>query len=69
MKSQQENIDIDNFMESLEEMMDARYDMWFEQKYSNVNKYLYIKEHQYNPAKKKVRETLESIIWKAKYIT
>lgn len=65
--SQQQKTDIDNFMEALEEMMDYRDDMWFEQKYCNINKYLYIKEHQYDPAKKKVREALEMIIWKAKY--
>jgi hypothetical protein len=52
-------------MEALEEMIDSRDDMWFEQKYCNINKFLYIKEHRYDRAKKKVREALEMIIWKA----
>lgn len=63
--SQQQKTDIDDFMEALEEMMDSRDDMWEEQKYSNINKFLYIKENRYAPAKAKVRETLDRIIWKA----
>lgn len=67
--SQLQKIDIDEFMEALEEMMDSRDDMWFEQKHCNTNKFLYIKEHRYDRAKKKVRDTLEQIIWKTKYTT
>lgn len=65
--SQPQKTDIDNFMEALEDMMDSRDDMWEEQKYSNVNKFLYIKEHRYEPAKEKVREILDRIIWNATY--
>lgn len=63
--SQPQKTDIDNFMEALEDMMDSRDDMWEEQKYSNINKFLYIKENRYDPAKKRVREILDRIIWKA----
>lgn len=63
--SQHQKTEIDEFMEALEEMIDSKDDMWEEQKYSNINKFLYIKDHRYIPAKKKVRETLERIIWKA----
>lgn len=65
--SQQQKIDIDDFMKALEEMIDSRDDMWYEQKYCNTNKFLYIKEHRYDRAKEKVRETIEKIIWKATY--
>jgi hypothetical protein len=60
--SQPQTIDIKEFMEALEEMMDSRDDMWYEQKHCNVNKFLYIKEHRYDRAKEKVREYLERII-------
>lgn len=60
--SQQQKTDIEDFMEALEEMMDSRDDMWFEQKYCNIHKFLYIKEHRYDRAKKKVRDYLEKII-------
>lgn len=63
--SQQQKTDIEDFMDALEEMMDSRDNMWFEQKHCNIHKFLYIKENQYDPAKKKVRETLDRIIWKA----
>ena len=59
---QPQKTDVDIFMEALEEMMDSRDDMWFEQKYCNINKFLYIKEHRYDRAKKKVRDYLEKII-------
>jgi hypothetical protein len=48
-------------MQALEEMMDSRDDMWYEQKYCNTNKFLYIKEHRYDRAKQKVRDYLERI--------
>jgi len=60
--SQPQTIDIKEFMEALEEMMDSRDDMWYEQKYCNVNKFLYIKENRYFPAKKKVHDYLEKIV-------
>jgi hypothetical protein len=60
--SQQQKIEIKEFMEALEEMIDSRDDMWFEQKYCNINKFLYIKDHRYSPAKKKVQDYLEKII-------
>ena len=60
--SQQQKIDIKEFMEALEEMIDSRDDMWFEQKYCNIHKFLYIKEHRYDRAKKKIHDYLEKII-------
>lgn len=60
--SQPQTIDITEFMEALEEMMDSRDDMWYEQKYCNVNKFLYIKEHRYDRAKKKIQDYLEKIV-------
>lgn len=62
MKLQQENINIEHFMEALEEMIDSRDDMWFEQKYCNTNRFLQIKEKRYYPAKEKVRGYLEKIL-------
>ena len=54
--------DIDKFINALEEMIDARDDMWEEQKYCNTNKFLYLKEYRYNPAKKAMREALHDFI-------
>lgn len=59
-KCQIENID--KFIEALEELIDARDDMWEEEKYSNVNAMWKIKEQRYIPAKENLREALYDFI-------
>jgi hypothetical protein len=53
---------IDEFLEALEEMIDARDDMWEEEKYSNYRQVIDIKEKRYLPAKKKVKNSLERVV-------
>jgi hypothetical protein len=53
---------IDKFIDSLEEMIDARDDMWEEEKYSNVNAMWKIRDERYYPAKDKLREALTEFI-------
>jgi thiamine pyrophosphate-dependent acetolactate synthase large subunit-like protein len=62
--SEQQTIqkDIDQFIAALEEMMDARDDMWYEEEYHNHRQFQNIKEERYNPAKQKVRDYLEKIL-------
>lgn len=59
-KRQIENID--KFIESLEEMIDARDDMWEEEKYSNYKHAWKIKNERYNPARENLRESLKEFI-------
>jgi len=53
---------IDEFLEALEEMIDARDDMWEEEKYSNHRQVEDIKEKRYLPAKKRVKNSLERVV-------
>jgi hypothetical protein len=63
MKKYKQKIEnIDKFIESLEEMIDARDDMWEEEKYSNYKQMWKIKEERYLPAKAKLREALYDFI-------
>jgi len=61
-KYRQKIENIDKFIESLEEMIDARDDMWEEEKYSNHKQMWKIKEERYLPAKAKLREALHDFI-------
>ena len=45
----------DNFLEALEEFVDARDDMWEEEKYSNVNAMNKILSERVEPAKLRMR--------------
>jgi len=54
--------DIDEFMKALEEMMDARDDMWYEEEYHTHREFLKIQQERYNPARQKVRDYLEKIV-------
>lgn len=54
--------DIDYFIEALEEMIDARDDMWEEEKYCNYRAEMKIREDRYVPAKDKLRFFLREII-------
>jgi len=60
--SQLETLDIDHFISSLEEMIDARDDMWEEEKYSNYRQMNKIRDERYTPAKDNVRMYLKKII-------
>jgi hypothetical protein len=62
--SPQQKSDIDSFIEALEEMMDARDDMWEEEKYSNHRQMWQIKSERYEPAREKVRVFLQQVIEK-----
>lgn len=53
---------IDKFIESLEEMIDARDDMWQEEKYHNHKQMWEIKEQRYDPARKQLRKSLYNFI-------
>jgi len=64
--SEQQKIDIDSFITALEEMIDARDDMWQEEKYHNHRQLWKIKSERYEPAKEMVRGFLKSLIDKEK---
>ena len=53
---------IDSFITSLEEMIDARDDMWQEEKFCNYKQMMKIEEKRYHPAKKAMREALHAFI-------
>jgi hypothetical protein len=59
-----ESIDreIDLLIESLEEMIDARDDMWQEEKFCNYRQMIKIREDRYEPAKDKLKFFLTEII-------
>jgi hypothetical protein len=54
--------DIDKFINALEEMIDARDDMWQEEKFCNYKEMVKIEEKRYRPAKKAMREALHDFI-------
>jgi hypothetical protein len=54
--------DIDYLIEALEEMIDARDDMWQEEKYCNYKQMIKIAEDRYYPAKDKLRFFLAEIV-------
>jgi hypothetical protein len=53
---------IDKFIDSLEEMIDARDDMWDEEKYSNYREMWKIKNERYIPAKEALKEALYDFV-------
>ena len=53
---------IDKFIESLEEMIDARDDMWEEEKNCNYRQLEDIKEKRYFPARKQLKAALYDFI-------
>jgi hypothetical protein len=53
---------IDKFIDSLEEMIDARDDMWQEEQNCNYREMWKIKEQRYLPAKKALKKTLYAFI-------
>lgn len=53
---------IDEFILALEEMIDARDDMWEEEKYSNVKQLYEIEITRYIPAREKLRDALADFI-------
>lgn len=62
--SQPQKTDIDQLIDALEEMIDARDDMWGEKKYSNHRQMWKIKSERYEPAKDNVRLFLQKVIEK-----
>lgn len=54
--------DIDRFIEALEEMIDARDDMWEEERHCNYRAHNRIEEERYLPAKEKLRFFLVEIV-------
>lgn len=53
---------IDKFIESLEEMIDARDDMWEEEKHCNYHQVESIRESRYSPARKQLKAALYDFI-------
>ncbi|CAB4130920.1 hypothetical protein UFOVP132_26 [uncultured Caudovirales phage] len=49
---------IDKFIESLEEMIDARDDMWQEEKFCNYKQAEKIRVARYEPARARLKEAL-----------
>jgi len=62
MKKYRQLENIDKFIHSLEEMIDARDDMWEEEQHHNYKKQMRIEEDRYLPAKAKLREALYDFI-------
>ena len=63
MKKYKQRIEsIDKFIDALEEMIDARDDMWEEEKYSNWRHMWAIKNDRYLPAKDKMKDALHDFI-------
>ena len=58
MSQQLTKSEVDDFISALEEMMNAKSDMWQERKYSNNKQLCDIEDNRYKPAKEKVRKTL-----------
>ena len=54
--------EIDYFIEALEEMIDARDDMWQEEKFCNYKLMIKISEDRYIPAREKLRFFLNEIV-------
>ena len=54
--------DIDYLIEALEEMIDARDDMWQEEKFCNYKQMIKIGEERYAPAREKLRYFLSEIV-------
>ena len=58
--------DINRYIEALEEMIDARDDMWEEEQHHNWRRQEKIREERYLPAKEKLKfyltEIVESIV-------
>ena len=52
----------DSLLEAFEELIDARDDMWEEEKYSNYRQMIKIKEERLTPAREKVKTLLHEII-------
>lgn len=67
--SQQQTID--RLIEALEDMIDARDDMWEEEKHCNYKTMQKIKEERYDPAKAQIRRlftvAVEDIVKRHKY--
>ena len=53
--------DIDIFIKALEDMIDARDDMWEEQQHHNYKKLHEIEDNRYIPARTAVRNFLEKL--------
>ena len=53
---------IDKFITALEEMIDARDDMWEEEKYSNYREMVKIQEKRYLPARQMLKESLYDFV-------
>lgn len=60
--SELQKIDIDQFIKDLENMIDARDDIWQEEQYCNYREVIKIKEERYNPAREKVKEFFRQLI-------
>jgi hypothetical protein len=61
---QQQKTDIDKLIDALEEMMDARDDMWQEEKHHNHKHMIAIQDTRYLPAKQNVRWYLQKVVQK-----
>jgi len=53
---------VDRFIESLEEMIDSRDDMWIEECNCNHREMMKIREKRYEPARENVRSFLLEIL-------
>lgn len=64
-KSRLQADNIDKFINALEEMIDARDDMWEEEKHHNFRHMWAIKEKRYLPAREELKEAIRDFIAEA----
>lgn len=63
MKKYRQKIEnIDKFIVALEEMIDARDDMWEEEQHHNYKKQIQIEDERYKPARQNLREALYDFV-------
>ena len=63
MKKYRQKIEnIDKFIVALEEMIDARDDMWEEEQHHNYKKQIQIEDERYKPARENLREALYDFV-------
>lgn len=64
MLKQEQTETIDLLIEAIEDMIDARDDMWEQEKYHNIRILLHIQEQKYLPAKERVKKILSELLKK-----
>ena len=61
-RSKRQIQNVNNFIDALEEMIDARDDMWEEEQHHNYRQQEKIRDERYIPAKEQMRDSLRKFI-------